>query len=211
MCKVWSAGVQASPLGKMLADQSDGTEVDRAGRVVVEPDLTIKGYPQRLRGRRPDVGAGRSRPGAGRHPGREVRDEAHPGQRSRARDPEQRPPFKYFDKGSMATVSRFSAVAQVGKLEFGGFIAWVAWLALHLYYLVGYRSRIMTVISWAVTFLGRGRGQMASTQQWVSARLALEQIEREKHEKLARGEALDTPATAQLNPAAAAVPKQQAG
>ena len=91
-------------------------------------------------------------------------------------DPTQRAPFKYFDKGSMATVSRFNAVAKVGKLEFGGFIAWLMWLALHLYYLVGYRSRITTVISWFVTFLGRGRAQMASTEQQVFARLAIEQL-----------------------------------
>jgi NADH:ubiquinone reductase (H+-translocating) len=76
----------------------------------------------------------------------------------------------------MATIPRFSAVCQVGKLEFGGFIAWLAWLALHLYYLVGYRSRIITVIQWFVTFLGRSRGQMAATEQWVFARLALEAI-----------------------------------
>ena len=210
VCKVWSAGVQASPLGKMLADQSDGTEVDRAGRVVVEPDLTIKGYRNVF-----VVGDLMSVPGVPGQAQGAIQGAKYATKHIlgtlKGQDPEQRPPFKYFDKGSMATVSRFSAVAQVGKLEFGGFIAWVSWLALHLYYLVGYRSRIMTVISWAVTFLGRGRGQMASTQQWVSARLALEQIEREKHEKLARGEALDTPATAQLNPAAAAVPKQQAG
>ncbi len=90
--------------------------------------------------------------------------------------PKPKNPFKYFDKGSMATVSRFNAVAKVGKLEFGGFIAWLMWLALHLYYLVGYRSRITTVISWFVTFLGRGRAQMASTEQQVFARLAIEQL-----------------------------------
>ena len=76
----------------------------------------------------------------------------------------------------MATVSRFSAVCKVGKLEFGGFIAWVAWLGLHLFYQVGYRNRLTTVISWFVTFLGRGRAQMASTEQQVFARLAIEQL-----------------------------------
>ncbi|HEY5854129.1 MAG TPA: NAD(P)/FAD-dependent oxidoreductase [Aldersonia sp.] len=209
VCKVWSAGVQASPLGKMLVDQSDGTEVDRAGRVVVEPDLTIKGHRNVF-----VVGDLMSVPGVPGQAQGAIQGAKYATKHIlgslKGEDPEQRPPFKYFDKGSMATVSRFSAVAQVGKLEFGGFIAWISWLALHLYYLVGYRSRIMTVISWFVTFLGRGRGQMASTQQWVTARLALEQIEREKHEKLAKGQPLDTVATAQLNPAAAA-PKQQAG
>jgi NADH dehydrogenase len=211
VCKVWSAGVQGSPLGKILADQSDGTEVDRAGRVIVEPDLTIKGHRNVF-----VIGDLMAVPGVPGQAQGAIQGAKYATKHIqgglKGENPEQRPPFKYFDKGSMATVSRFSAVAQVGKIEFGGFIAWVSWLALHLYYLVGYRSRIMTIFSWAVTFLGRNRGQMASTQQWVAARLALEQIEREKHEKLARGELLDTPATAQLDPAAAATaPKQQAG
>ena len=66
-------------------------------------------------------------------------------------DPANREPFKYWDKGSMATISRFDAVAQVGKFEFGGFTAWLAWLVLHLYYLVGYRNRLVTVIAWTMT------------------------------------------------------------
>ena len=76
----------------------------------------------------------------------------------------------------MATVSRFSAVCQIGKVEFGGFFAWLAWLGLHLYYLVGGRNRLMAVISWFVTFLGRGRGQMAITERWVFARRAIEEV-----------------------------------
>jgi NADH dehydrogenase len=174
-CKVWSAGVQASPLGKLIAEQSDGTAVDRAGRVVVEPDLTIKGYPNVF-----VVGDLMSVPGVPGMAQGAIQGATYAAKQIKGtlagEDPAARKPFKYFDKGSMATVSRFNAVAQVGKLEFGGFIAWIVWLGLHLYYLVGYRSRLMTVISWFVTFLGRGRGQMASTQQWMFARLALEQV-----------------------------------
>jgi NADH dehydrogenase len=107
--------------------------------------------------------------------------------------PQDRKPFKYFNKGSMATVSRFSAVCQVGKLEFGGFIAWLAWLALHLYYLVGYRSRIITVIQWFVTFLGRSRGQMAATEQWVFARLAVEAVQADQQEADELAAALGAP------------------
>jgi NADH dehydrogenase len=175
-CKVWSAGVQASPLGKMIAEQSEGTAVDRAGRVVVEPDLTVKGHPNVF-----VVGDLMSVPGVPGMAQGAIQGATYAAAQIKAglqgATPQQRKPFKYFDKGSMATVSRFNAVAQVGKLEFGGFIAWIMWLGLHLYYLVGYRSRLMTVISWFVTFLGRGRGQMASTQQWMFARLALEQID----------------------------------
>ncbi|MGO4442566.1 NAD(P)/FAD-dependent oxidoreductase [Mycobacterium sp. 2YAF39] len=172
--KVWSAGVQASPLGKQIADQSDGTEVDRAGRVVVEPDLTVKGHPNVF-----VIGDLMSVPGV---PGmaqgaiqgavyatKQIKSEL------KASEPADRKPFKYLNKGSMATVSRFNAVAQVGKIEFGGFLAWLAWLGLHLYYLVGSRNRIVAVYSWFITFLGRGRSQLAITERWVFARRALEQ------------------------------------
>jgi NADH dehydrogenase len=84
--------------------------------------------------------------------------------------------FHYFDKGSMATISRFSAVADIGKLKFSGFIAWVLWLVVHLMYIVGFKSRITTVLHWLVSFLGRGRSQRTSTQQQVYGRLALEEL-----------------------------------
>ncbi|MEU4340894.1 NAD(P)/FAD-dependent oxidoreductase [Nocardia sp. NPDC023852] len=172
-CKVWSAGVQASPLGRMIAEQSDGTDVDRAGRVVVEPDLTVKGHPNVF-----VVGDLMSVPNVPGQAQGAIQGATYAAKQIKAglNGQAERKPFKYFNKGSMATVSRFSAVCQVGKLEFGGFLAWLAWLGLHLYYLVGYRSRIITVIQWFVTFLGRTRGQMAATEQWVFARLALEAI-----------------------------------
>ena len=91
--------------------------------------------------------------------------------------PKPREPFNYFDKGSMATVSKYNAVAQVGKLEFGGFIAWLAWLGLHLIYLVGFKTKIATLLSWAVTFLSRERGQLTITEQQAYARTRIEQLE----------------------------------
>ncbi|WP_204804421.1 NAD(P)/FAD-dependent oxidoreductase [Mycobacterium riyadhense] len=172
-CKVWAAGVAANPLGKMIAEQSDGTETDRAGRVIVEPDLTVKGHPDVF-----VVGDLMSVPGVpgmaqgaiqGAHYATAVIKHALKGHD----DPANRKPFKYFNKGSMALISRYSAVAQVGKLEFGGFIAWLAWLVLHLYYLVGHRNRIAAMFSWGISFLGRTRGQMAITSQMVYARLAM--------------------------------------
>src|SRR6185437_14411464 len=78
-----------------------------------------------------------------------------------------REPFRYVDKGSMATVSRFSAVAKVGRLELSGFVAWLAWLLLHLVYLVGFRSKLATVISWTTTFLTMNRGQLTITERQV--------------------------------------------
>ncbi|MEV6340888.1 NAD(P)/FAD-dependent oxidoreductase [Nocardia vinacea] len=191
-CKVWSAGVQASPLGKMLAERSEGTETDRAGRVIVEPDLTIKGYPNVF-----VVGDLMSVPNVPGQAQGAIQGATYAAKQIKAglkgQAPQDRKPFKYFNKGSMATVSRFSAVCQVGKLEFGGFIAWLAWLALHLYYLVGYRSRIITVIQWFVTFLGRTRGQMAATEQWVFARLAVEAVQADQQEADELAAALGAP------------------
>jgi NADH dehydrogenase len=83
-------------------------------------------------------------------------------------------PFSYFDKGSMATISRFHAVADIGKFKFEGFVAWMIWLVIHLFYIVGFKSRITTVLHWLVSFLGRGRSQRVATQQQVYGRLALE-------------------------------------
>ncbi len=188
-CKVWSAGVQASSLGKLVAQQSDGTEVDRAGRVIVEPDLTIKGHPNVF-----VVGDLMSVPGVPGQAQGAIQGATYAAKQIKAevagkQTPEQRKPFHYFNKGSMATVSRFSAVCQIGKLEFGGFLAWLIWLVLHLYYLIGYRSRVVTVFQWFVAFLGRNRGQMAATEQWVFARLAMEAMNgNEEDRREVRGE-----------------------
>ena len=82
--------------------------------------------------------------------------------------------FEYFDKGSMATISRFSAVASIGRLRFSGFVAWVLWLAIHLVYIIGFKSRITTLLHWAVSFLGRGRSERVATEQQVFGRLAMQ-------------------------------------
>ena len=92
-------------------------------------------------------------------------------------DPAEREPFQYFDKGSMATVSRFSAVAKVGPLEFGGFIAWLAWLVLHLVYLVGFKTKVTTLLSWTVTFLSTARGNLTITEQQAYARTRIEELQ----------------------------------
>ena len=174
-CKVWSAGVSASPLGKDLAEQA-GVELDRAGRVKVLPDLSIPGHPNVFVVG--DMAAVEGVPGmaqgaiqGGKYAANLIKAEV------KGADATVREPFQYFDKGSMATVSKYNAVAQVGKLEFGGFIAWLAWLGLHLIYLVGFRTKIATMLSWCVTFLGRDRGQLTITEQQAYARTRLEQLE----------------------------------
>jgi len=187
-CKVWAAGVQASSLGKMVAEQSDGTETDRVGRVVVEPDLTVKGHPHVF-----VIGDLMSVPGVpgmaqGAIQGAHYATKAIKQTVKGNDDPANRKPFKYLNKGSMATISRYSAVAQVGKLEFGGFIAWLAWLVLHLYYLVGHRNRIAAMFSWTISFLGRTRGQMAITSQMIYARVVTNWMEAQTQGALAAAE-----------------------
>ncbi|MDR3658410.1 MAG: NAD(P)/FAD-dependent oxidoreductase [Mycobacterium sp.] len=173
-CKVWSAGVSASGLGADLADQS-AVELDRAGRVKVLPDLSVPGHPNvfvigdmAAVGGVPGVAQGAIQ--GAKYATRTIKAELG------GANPADREPFQYFDKGSMATVSRFSAVAKVGPVEFSGLIAWFAWLVLHLLYLVGFKTKVSTLLSWFVTFLSTRRGQLTITEQQAFARTRLEQL-----------------------------------
>ncbi|SOX54153.1 NAD(P)/FAD-dependent oxidoreductase [Mycobacterium ahvazicum] len=173
-CKVWSAGVQASGLGSDLADQS-AAELDRAGRVKVLPDLSVPGYPNVFVVG--DMAAVEGVPGVAQGAIQGAKYVAGTIKAELAgADPAERAPFQYFDKGSMATVSRFSAVAKVGPLEFSGFIAWLMWLVLHLVYLVGFKTKVSTLLSWTVTFLSTQRGQLTITEQQAFARTRIEQL-----------------------------------
>lgn len=172
--KVWAAGVQASPLGKVLAEQT-GAPLDRAGRIGVNPDLTLPGHPEVF-----VVGDMISLDNL---PG--VAQVAIQGAKYAAKEIDGRlkgkpaqPPFKYFDKGSMATISRFRAVAMVGKIRLTGFLAWLMWLGVHLFYITGFKNRVTAVLHWLVSFLGRGRSERTSTEQQIFARAALSRLER---------------------------------
>ncbi|WP_279104916.1 NAD(P)/FAD-dependent oxidoreductase [Gordonia paraffinivorans] len=185
-CKVWSAGVQASPLGKLLSDQS-GAALDRAGRVKVLPDLTIPGHPEVFVVG--DMMAVDGVPGVAQgaiQGGRYAADAIKASMKGQT--PDQRKPFSYFDKGSMATISRYSAVMQVPipgtkkKFETEGYFAWLGWLALHLVYLVGFRNRLNTLINWFFAFTTRGRSQLAVTEQQVYARTAMSALEKQNAE-----------------------------
>jgi NADH dehydrogenase len=173
--KVWSAGVAASPLASIIAEQCGG-EVDRAGRLKVLPDLTVPGHPEVFVVG--DMAAVEGVPGqaqgaiqGARYAAKLIKAEL------KGADPAAREPFEYFDKGSMATVSRYSAVAKVGPIEFSGFIAWLAWLFLHLIYLVGFKARLTTALSWISTFIGSQRGQLTITEQQAYARTRIEELE----------------------------------
>jgi NADH:ubiquinone reductase (H+-translocating) len=170
--KIWAAGVQASPLGRQLGEQS-GAEVDRAGRVAVQPDLTLPGHPEvHVVG---DMMSLNRLPGVAQVAIQGARYSAEAIKRRLAGKAPQGP-FEYHDKGSMATISRFSAVTQVGRVRTEGFIAWVLWLVVHLFYIVGFKNRFTTVVHWLVSFLGRGRAERVATQQQVYGRLALEHL-----------------------------------
>jgi NADH:ubiquinone reductase (H+-translocating) len=170
--KIWAAGVQASPLARMLGERT-GAEVDRAGRVAVLPDLTLPGHPEvHVVG---DMMALNKLPGVAQVAIQGARYSADQIKRTLAGKPP-KGPFEYHDKGSMATISRLHAVAEIGRFKFEGFIAWMLWLVLHLFYIVGFKSRVTTVVHWLVSFMGRGRSQRVATQQQVYGRLALEQL-----------------------------------
>lgn len=168
--KIWAAGVEASPLGRMLADAA-GAKVDRAGRVQVEPDCTLPGHPEVfVIG---DLMSLHGLPGLAQvaiQSGRFAAETIV----SRLDGDSWRRPFRYWDKGTMATISRFQALVVVGRFESLGFIAWLMWLAVHLYSLTGFKNRIAVLANWLVAFLGRGRPQRAITSQQVFARQALE-------------------------------------
>jgi NADH:ubiquinone reductase (H+-translocating) len=172
--KIWAAGVQASPLGRTLSEQS-GAPLDRAGRIGVNPDLTLPGHPEVFVVG--DMIALDNLPG--------VAQVAIQGAKYAAKEIEGRlagkapqGPFKYFDKGSMAIISRFRAVAMVGKLRLTGVIAWLMWLAVHLVYITGFKSRVTALLHWAISFLGRGRSERTTTEQQIFARTALARLRR---------------------------------
>ena len=180
-CKVWSAGVAASPLGRQLAEQS-GVELDRAGRVKVGTDLTLPGHPEVFVVG--DMMAVDGVPGmaqgaiqGAKYAASAIKDGL------KGTSPEARKPFSYWDKGSMATIARFSAVAKIPvpgtsrHIELAGFLAWIGWLVLHLVYLVGFRNRFTTLVDWFFAFTSRSRTQLAVTEQQVFARNAIEELE----------------------------------
>lgn len=175
---VWAAGVHASPLAKNIADQA-GVNVDRSGRIPVEPDVTVAGHPEVfVIG---DMMSLNHYPGVAQVAMQQGKYAAETVLRRLRGSPPQ-PPFRYFDKGSMATISRFSAVASIGRWRFGGrrfggFVAWLMWLVVHVMYLVGFKNRLTTVLHWAISFLGRDRSERTVTHQQLVARAALHHLD----------------------------------
>jgi NADH dehydrogenase len=157
---VWAAGTTASGLAGRLAELT-GAECDRAGRVTVEPDLTLPRHPQvfaigdMVRVRGPN-GKAVALPGVapvamqqGRYAANVVRA------RQRGRE---HPAFRYRDKGNLATIGRSAAVADIKGVRLSGFLAWVTWLVVHLWYLIGFQNRLLVLIRWSFSFATHGRG-----------------------------------------------------
>lgn len=167
--KIWSAGVSASPLGKMVADQA-GVEADRAGRVSVNDDLTVGQHDNVYMvgdmislNRLPGVAQVAIQGGA--HVAKLIK--AKVDEESTANEHEA---FEYFDKGSMAVISRFNAVVKMGKTEFDGFPAWVSWMGLHIMYVLGFRNRTTVAVNWIQNMISRDRGNLEITDQQRIAR-----------------------------------------
>ena len=174
-CKVWAAGVSASPIGAQLAEQS-GAEVDRAGRVKVNPDLSLPGHPEVFVVG--DMIALNDLPGVARVAMQGGKHVAGQIKRRLAGRPTGQP-FKYFDKGSMATISRFSAVAAIGsKIRFSGFIAWLSVAGRARDVPDRLQDRFTTMVHWAVSFLFQGRSQRTATRQQIVARTLMARLVR---------------------------------
>jgi NADH dehydrogenase len=154
---LWAAGVQASPLGAKLA-RATGAPADRSGRLVVEPDLTLPGHPEVfvIGDLAHCAGAdGRPLPAVapvaiqqGRYVGRLI---------ERRLRGETLPPFRYHDRGSLATIGRAAAVADLGWIRLSGYVGWLAWLFVHLMNLVGYQNRLLVLLQWTWNYLTRNR------------------------------------------------------
>lgn len=154
---IWAAGAAANPLTKRL-----GVELDRAGRVKVNPDLSLPGHPEVF-----GIGdmalvlreTGQAVPGVSpaamqmaKHVARIIENElVFPGAAARL-------PFKYWDKGTMATIGRSAAVALIGPVKLSGLIAWVAWLLVHLIFLIGFRNKLAVLLQWAYSYFTYKRG-----------------------------------------------------
>jgi len=157
---IWAAGVTASELAASLAEAA-GLEVDRAGRLTVGPNLTPAGHPEVLAlGDMVKVQGsdGEIQPLPGVAPvamqeGKYAAELIH--DRLRGKKPG---PFHYRDKGNLATIGRSRAVADIKGLHFSGFPAWVVWLTVHLFYLIGFENRLLVLFRWTISFLTHGRG-----------------------------------------------------
>ncbi len=163
--KVWAAGTRAAPMGSMLAE-APGVETDKSGRVKVEPDCSLAAHPEVFVVG--DLMALDDLPGVAEVAMQSGAHAAHTIERRLEGRPTK--PFRYHDLGTVAVISRFSAVAKVGPLRVGGFVGWLIWLVVHITFLTGFKNRFGALARWAISFIGRGRYERALTGRWVAGR-----------------------------------------
>ncbi|AMO24324.1 NAD(P)/FAD-dependent oxidoreductase [Ramlibacter solisilvae] len=180
-CIVWAAGVAASPLGRQLADAT-GARTDRAGRVLVEPDLTLPGHPEisvigDLAAAQSHVPGKEPRPVPGVSPAAKQMGRAAAANILRRIAGQPTRPFRYRDYGNLATIGRNAAVVdlawRLGRFKFSGYFAWLFWLFAHIYFLIGFRNRLVVLIDWASAYWSRQRYARVVTgieQQQAKAR-----------------------------------------
>jgi NADH dehydrogenase len=189
---LWGAGVQGSPIGRKLA-QVSGAELDRVGRIVVQSDLTLPGHPEIL-----VIGdlanyphqTGKPLPGVAQVA---MQQGDYAARLIRARMEEKTlAPFHYRDYGNMATIGRASAVADLGRFRFDGWIGWMMWLFIHLLYIVQFQSRVLVLIQWGWNYFTRNRaarlitGEHILPQKQKDTQSGTEELHRENHEVTAR-------------------------
>lgn len=160
---LWAAGVKASPLG-----QAAGFEVDRQGRVLVEPDLSVKGHANIfVAGDQACFTHQTSKPLPGTAPVAMQQGRYLANQIRRAVANRPRTPFRFADKGQMATIGRSRAIVEMGKFKLAGFLAWLLWLVVHIYYLTGFKNRLIVVTNWAWSYLTYRRGaRLIVNKEW---------------------------------------------
>ncbi len=151
---LWAAGVAASPVGRML-----GAPLDRAGRVQVRPDLSLPGHPEVFvigdlasimqADGSPVPGVAPAAKQMGLHVGTIIR--------TRLKGGDDRSDFRYHDDGSLATIGRMAAVAQFGRLKLSGLVAWIVWLLAHIWFLIGFRNRLVVMLDWAGAYFTHQR------------------------------------------------------
>jgi NADH dehydrogenase len=161
--KIWAAGTRASGLGGLLAEGADA-ELDKAGRVKVDPDCSLPGHPEVFVVG--DLMALDDLPGVAEVAMQSGAHAAHTiVRRLKGKEPKE---FHYRDLGTLAAISRFTAVAHIGPVQVGGLIGWLLWLVVHITFLTGFKNRFGALTRWAVSFVGRGRYERALTGRWVA-------------------------------------------
>ncbi|MBV8717860.1 MAG: NAD(P)/FAD-dependent oxidoreductase [Chloroflexi bacterium] len=169
---LWAAGVASSPLGRQL-----GVEVDKSGRVPVQPDLSLADHPEVfVAGDLALLRQPNGKPLPGLAPVAIQQGEAAADNVWRSINGEGRRPFHYFDRGSMATIGRAAAVAEIRFLHLHGFIAWLAWLFIHLLYLIGFENRLLVLVQWAASYISYERGARLITGPWQAGWPAAELV-----------------------------------